>query len=157
MAVPTKLGDAVLFNHDTWHSSFNGSQKRRMFTLNCTRRPKSPADEQTFRKYLSIHSAGAGNLITQRGMFYPPIVDTADAARWVHLEQASRVHDELFPHLSQAATEGKQPHDIIPAREVEAVRVEIEAEAARWPETMYRPWEQEGAADEGAGVAAAKL
>jgi hypothetical protein len=42
-----------------------------MFTMNCTRRAKTPADQLQFRKYISIHSPGPGNIVTGHGMFYP--------------------------------------------------------------------------------------
>ena len=67
--VPTKLGDVVIFNHDCYHASFNGGEKRRMFTMNCTRRPKTHADSLQFKKYISIHSPGPSNKVTGRGMF----------------------------------------------------------------------------------------
>jgi hypothetical protein len=148
VAVPTKLGDVVMFNHDIFHASFNGSRQRRMFTLNCTRRPKSPADTHTFRKYISIHSPGARDVITGGGMFYPPLLRTANAARWLHLEQAARVHDELFPHLSAKATAGKLPHEVAPERDILAVRAEIDVDAAQFPQTPYRPWEDDAASME---------
>ena len=31
LAVPTKLGDVVMFSHDTFHASFNGGEKRRAY------------------------------------------------------------------------------------------------------------------------------
>ena len=63
------------------------------------------------------------------------------AERWVHLEEASRVHDELFPHLAAGVT------DRTPLREVEDLREELEREiaVACTKETLYRPWEPSAA------------
>ncbi|MFL2540567.1 MAG: hypothetical protein ACJ0UT_01075, partial [Candidatus Latescibacterota bacterium] len=92
-------------NHDLYHASFGGNTRRRMFTMNCTRRAKNPADMATLRDYLSKHSPGAGNLDTSAGMFFPTIIDTADEARMAHMRQPIEVHDEMFPHLVRAAGE----------------------------------------------------
>eukprot|EP01052_Picozoa_sp_SAG31_P007645 SAG31_NODE_367_length_16811_cov_20.811584_16_plen_177_part_00 len=96
LPIPTKLGDCIVFNHDCFHASFGGGaiatyhgeiptkfttccpmpagSRRRMFTLNCTRHAKRPADLATLRKYISIHSPGANNKLTHGGMFYPSIL-----------------------------------------------------------------------------------
>ena len=41
IAVETNPGDIVIFNHDLYHASFGGGSRRRMFTMNCTRRAKT--------------------------------------------------------------------------------------------------------------------
>ena len=33
LPVPTQPGDIVVFNHKTFHASFGGGQRRRMFTV----------------------------------------------------------------------------------------------------------------------------
>lgn len=101
VALETQPGDLLIFNHDTYHAAFGGNTRRRMFTMNCTRRAHTPEDMELCRKYLSVHSAGGYNVDTGAGMFFPLMLDTADAARWVHLEQANQVHDELFPQFAR--------------------------------------------------------
>lgn len=101
VALETKPGDVLIFNHDLYHAAYGGSQRRRMFTMNCTRHAKTPEDLTTARKYLSIHTAGANNVDTGAGMYYPTMIDTADAKRMVHLAQPIAIHDELFPQFAR--------------------------------------------------------
>ena len=101
IALETMPGDVVIFNHDLFHASFGGKGWRRMFTMNCTRHTESPEDMVTQRKYLSIHTPGAGNTYTGGGMYYPTMLDTANEKRMRHLAQCTEIHDELFPHLAR--------------------------------------------------------
>lgn len=101
VALETEPGDVLIFNHDLYHAAFGGSQRRRMFTMNCTRRAKTPTELATARQYLSVHSAGGYNVDTGAGMYFPTMIDTADDRRMVHLEQPIAIHDELFPHLAR--------------------------------------------------------
>ncbi|HEV2474337.1 MAG TPA: phytanoyl-CoA dioxygenase family protein [Chthonomonadales bacterium] len=100
-ALPTEPGDIVAFNHDLFHSSWGGGPRRRMFTMNCTIAYRTAAELELGRKYLSIHSAGGYNVDTGAGMYFPLMLDTANAARRRHLEQPAAIHDELFPHLAR--------------------------------------------------------
>lgn len=99
VALETRPGDIVIFNHDLYHAAFGGHERRRMFTLNCTRHAENPEDLVMARKYLSIHSAGASNFDTGAGMFYSTMIDTANQDRMIHLEQPIEIHDELFPQF----------------------------------------------------------
>jgi hypothetical protein len=101
-ALETKPGDVVIFNHDLFHAAFGGGQRRRMFTMNCTRPCTTDEDLDTLHRYLSVHSAGGSQTRTGAGMFYPTILDTADEARMIHLAQCAAVHDELFPEYRRA-------------------------------------------------------
>ena len=103
VALESRPGDAVIFNHDLYHAAFGGGTRRRMFTLNCTRRAKTPQDMETLREYLSHHSPGAGKIDTSAGMYFPTMLDTADEARLEHMRQPAEVHDEMFPHLARTA------------------------------------------------------
>jgi len=69
--------------------------------MNCTRHAKTPEDLATAHKYLSIHTAGANNIDTGAGMYYPTMIDSADAQRMVHLAQPIAIHDELFPQFAR--------------------------------------------------------
>ena len=44
LALETTPGDLVIFNHDLYHASFGGNQRRRMFTMNLTRPCTNDAD-----------------------------------------------------------------------------------------------------------------
>jgi len=77
----TNPGDIVVFNHSIKHASFGGSERRRMFTMNFSRR--YPEDKlQELR-----------DLIAQRARFWidraygETMVRTAGPERMVHLEQ----------------------------------------------------------------------
>lgn len=101
LALETTPGDLVIFNHDLYHASFGGDQRRRMFTMNLTRPCTSDADLATLRDYLSRHSPGGYQVVTGGGMFYPTMLNTASPERMVHLRQCAEVHDELFPELAR--------------------------------------------------------
>ncbi|MEZ4727380.1 MAG: phytanoyl-CoA dioxygenase family protein [Caldilineaceae bacterium] len=101
VALETQPGDVLIFNHDLYHAAFGGNQRRRMFTMNCIRHAKTPEDLAVAYKYLSIHSAGGYNVDTGAGMYFPPMIDTADEKRMVHLAQPMAIHDELFPQFAR--------------------------------------------------------
>ena len=102
-ALETTPGDLVIFNHDTWHAAYGGGNRRRMFTMNLTRRAKTPEDMQLLREYLRVHSPGGYKVDTGAGMYFPTIINTADSQRSAHLEQCAEVHDNLFPQYARAA------------------------------------------------------
>ena len=101
IALETNPGDLVIFNHDLYHASFGGGNRRKMFTMNLTRNCKTEADLETLHQYLSVHSPGGYNVETGAGMYFPTMVDTADEGRLVHLSQIAAIHDEMFPHLAR--------------------------------------------------------
>jgi hypothetical protein len=99
VALETNPGDVVVFNHDTYHSSWGGGAWRRMFTMNCTRHGRTDEDLALGRRYVSVHSPGGYNVATGAGMYFPTMLQTADDRRMLHLFQSARVHDELFPQF----------------------------------------------------------
>ena len=101
VALESKLGDIVVFNHDLYHAAFGGSARRRMFTMNLTRQGKTPEDIKLVRDYVSHHSAGGYNVALGAGMYTPIMLDTAGEARKVHLRQCAQIHDELFPQFAR--------------------------------------------------------
>jgi hypothetical protein len=81
LALETQLGDVVVFNHDLKHSAWGGSQRRRMFTMNCCER--YPADKlQDLRDYI-----GSGARFWVERAYDDTLVRTASPERMVHLEQ----------------------------------------------------------------------
>ncbi len=102
LALESDPGDVVIFNHDLYHASFGGSERRRMFTMNCTRHASTPEDLDLAHSYLSIRSPGNNDVDTGAGMFYPTMLDTAHEARMAHLRQAATIHDELYPQFARA-------------------------------------------------------
>ena len=88
VALETRPGDVVLFNHNLKHASFGGSGRRRMFTMNCCQRyPAGSLPE--LRDYL----AGAARFWAERA-YGDQMRATAGPRRMVHLEQclANDVH-----------------------------------------------------------------
>lgn len=80
-ALETQPGDVLVFNHDTKHSAWGGSTRRRMFTMNCCQRyPESKLDD--LREYI-----GHGSRFFIERAYDDTIVRTASPERRVHLEQ----------------------------------------------------------------------
>ena len=100
LALETNPGDVVIFNHDLYDASFGGGDRRRMFTMNCTINPKTPEKQEQVWQYMRVHTPGSNNYVTGAGMYYPPMIDTADENRMTHLRQPIEIHDQLFPHLT---------------------------------------------------------
>ncbi len=81
VALETRPGDVVLFNHNLKHSAFGGSARRRMFTINCCQRyPGRLLPE--LRDYI----AGAARFWIERA-YGDAMINTAGPQRMVHLEQ----------------------------------------------------------------------
>jgi ectoine hydroxylase-related dioxygenase (phytanoyl-CoA dioxygenase family) len=81
VALETRPGDVVLFNHNLKHSAFGGSARRRMFTMNCCQRyPDRLLPE--LRDYI----AGAARFWIERA-YGDAMMSTASPQRMVHLEQ----------------------------------------------------------------------
>ena len=101
IALETNPGDVVIFNHDLFHASFGGTSRRRMFTMNCTIKPETSEELEQVRRYMQAHTPGSNNYVTGAGMYYPPMIDTADENRLQYLRQPIEIHDQLFPHLAR--------------------------------------------------------
>ena len=81
IALETKPGDILVFNHDIKHSAWGGSTRRRMFTMNCCQR--YPEDKlPALRDYIS----GGSRFLIERS-YDNTVVRTASPERMVHLEQ----------------------------------------------------------------------
>jgi hypothetical protein len=120
-ALETMPGDVVIFNHDTYHASFGGGARRRMFTMNLTKHCDSPEDHERLRQYLSRHSPG-GYKLPIGGMYFNPIIETASPGRMRHLEQCRAVHDEIFPQLKAVMTHQQQVEGMLRTLHPESVQ-----------------------------------
>jgi hypothetical protein len=81
IALDTTPGDILVFNHDLKHATYGGSQRRRMFTMNCSQR--YPNDKlQSLRDYM----AGGARFWVEHA-YNDTIVRTASPERKMHLEQ----------------------------------------------------------------------
>ena len=98
VALETRPGDVVCFNHNTKHAAFGGSKRRRMFTINlCQRYPKDRL--QDLRDYI----AGSARFWVER-KYGDIMVATAGPERMVHLEQPM-ANDGHLAELAQKARE----------------------------------------------------
>ena len=97
-ALPVKPGDLLMFNHATKHASFGGGTRRRMFTINLQRRHQDE-DLQLLRDEV------AGNARFWHDKAYGEVmIETANPARMVHLEQRL-ANDDHLPELVRKARE----------------------------------------------------
>jgi len=81
MALETKPGDVVMFNHNTKHAAFGGGQRRRMFTMNLSQHyPEHLIPE--LRKYVE----GAARFWATEP-YHASILKNAPPSRMKHLEQ----------------------------------------------------------------------
>jgi hypothetical protein len=98
IALETTPGDILVFNHDLKHAAFGGSQRRRMFTMNCCQRyPESQL--QDLRDYI----AGGARFWVEQA-YSETMIRTADPARMAHLEQCI-ANDGHLVELSRQARE----------------------------------------------------
>ena len=96
VALETEPGDLVVFNHNTWHASFGGSRRRRMFTMNLHKRGKTAEELEWVDEYLQHHCPVAHGFKIG-GMYTDLILDTAPPERLVHLEQLYTRHAQVHP------------------------------------------------------------
>jgi hypothetical protein len=98
IALETRPGDILVFNHDLKHAAFGGSQRRRMFTMNCCQR--YPDDKlQNLRDYMS-----GGARFWVEHAYGETMIHTATPMRMTHLEQCL-ANDGHLAELSRKARE----------------------------------------------------
>lgn len=81
IAIDVTPGDLLVFDHNIFHSSFNGGPNRRMFTINLCERYQED-DLQELRDYI----AGSARFWIDR-MYSETMMGTASSRRMKHLEQ----------------------------------------------------------------------
>jgi hypothetical protein len=103
LVLETSPGDVVIFNHNLKHAAFGGSERRRMFTINCSMR--FPEEElPSFRNYVSAHA----RFWTDR-LYGETMMATAGAGRMVHLEQGMANDGHLAELAAKARAEMPEP------------------------------------------------
>ena len=103
VAVETAPGDVVVFHQGTKHSAWGGGDRRRMFTLNCTRR-HTEAELPIMRQEVANFARFLTDSVYGRAM-----VATAPPARMRHLEQPLANQDHLPALSAQARRERGVP------------------------------------------------
>jgi hypothetical protein len=104
IALGSNPGDIVCFNHNLMHSSWGGGRARRMFTLNCSARARTPEEIAELRAYISGHS-----LYHMERLSTETMRSTASPERWVHLEQGLEHEDVLPPLTAERRAKGEPP------------------------------------------------
>lgn len=103
IALDSQPGDVVVFNQATKHSAWGGNSRRRMFTINCTRRYQ-PGEEQWLRNEV----AGFARFWVD-SVYGPAMLRTATPARMVHLEQGLGQDEFLAGEVVKAKVTMTEP------------------------------------------------
>jgi hypothetical protein len=99
----TRPGDLAIFDHRTFHSSWNGGKRRRMFTMNCCQRwPEHRKDE--LRNYL----AGHARFFIEENVG-PAMLRVANARMRRHLEQPMECDDLLPIRVAELRAAHQEP------------------------------------------------
>ncbi len=96
VALETNPGDLAIFYHDTFHASFGGSKRRRMFTMNLIKHGKTEEELARVDGYLRSHCPVAHGFKIG-GMYTDLMLDTADSERLRHLAQLHERHALVHP------------------------------------------------------------
>ena len=97
VAVETNPGDLAIFYHDTFHASFGGNQRRRMFTMNLIKHGKTEEEIERVDRYIRHHSPTAHGFKIG-GMYTDLMLDLASSERLRHLAQMHQRHPFVFPN-----------------------------------------------------------
>jgi hypothetical protein len=103
VALETSPGDIAIFNHNLKHAAFGGSERRRMFTINCCTRA---AEHQlaALRGYINVHS----RFWIDR-LYGETMMATAGPTRMVHLAQCREQDFELAALAADARRTMSEP------------------------------------------------
>ncbi len=104
MALETRPGDVVAFNHNLMHASFGGSVRRRMFTINCCAQCVSEPEIRELKQYIGNHYR---YWIDQ--MHSDIMRRTASPARMRHLQQVIDNEGHLPALSAKARLEMAEP------------------------------------------------
>ncbi len=96
VALESQPGDVVVFNQNTKHSAWGGSDRRRMFTINCTAR-YSEADIPLLKNEI-----GAFARFWVDRIYGEAMLQTAGPQRMKHLEQPLAYEDHLAAEVVKA-------------------------------------------------------
>jgi hypothetical protein len=103
IALESNPGDVVIFNQTTKHSSWGGSSRRRMFTINCT------------AHYAEAEIPLLRNEVASFARFWPDslygeaMMRTASPQRLVHMQQGLMQQDHLAAEVVKAKATMKEP------------------------------------------------
>lgn len=104
IALDSKPGDVVAFNHNLMHAAFGGSNQRRMFTLNCCRHCETREEIQDLESYIGGHDRFLND-----HMHSDQMKATASPARMRHLTQVMAHEGHLAELAAKARTTMAEP------------------------------------------------
>ena len=103
IALESNPGDVVVFNQNTKHSAWGGSNRRRMFTINCT------AHYTESEMPLLRNEVAAFARFWVDSVYGAAMLRTATPQRLVHLQQAIDQQDHLAEEVRKAKLTMKEP------------------------------------------------
>ena len=103
IALESKPGDVVIFNQNTKHSAWGGGNRRRMFTINCTKRYAE--DEIPLLR----NEIGAFARFWVNSVYGDAMLRTASAERMVHLKQPLEYQSHLVDEVIKAKATMTEP------------------------------------------------
>ena len=104
IALESRPGDVVVFNHNLQHAAFGGGSQRRMFTLNLSQRARTPAELRELREFIN---SAARFWVEQTHS--EVMRRTASPERMRHLAQVIENEDELPALVRQAKATMAEP------------------------------------------------
>jgi hypothetical protein len=97
-------GDVMIFNHNILHASFGGNSRRRMFTLNLSRRAATAEELEDLRAYIGVHDRFLiDSLVGEKNLA------SATPSRRVHFEQVLANQEHLAPASARLREESAVP------------------------------------------------
>jgi ectoine hydroxylase-related dioxygenase (phytanoyl-CoA dioxygenase family) len=103
ISLDSRPGDVVVFNQNTKHSAWGGSNRRRMFTINCTRRYED-ADIPLLQNEVAAFAR-----FWVDNVYGDAMLRTASEARMVHLRQPLTQLDHLVAAVRVAKETMDEP------------------------------------------------
>lgn len=103
IALESNPGDVVIFNQATKHSSWGGSTRRRMFTINCT------AHYQESEMHLLRNEVAGFARFWPDSVYGKAMMRTASPQRLVHMQQALSQEAHLAAEVVKAKATMKEP------------------------------------------------
>ncbi len=104
VALESRPGDVVAFNHNLMHASFGGDRRRRMFTLNNCRRCETVEEIQDLEKYIGAHAR-----FWVEHLHSDVMRGTASPSRMRHLRQVMEHEGGLAALSARARAEMTEP------------------------------------------------
>ncbi|MBV9848375.1 MAG: phytanoyl-CoA dioxygenase family protein [Armatimonadetes bacterium] len=104
VALESRPGDVVAFNHNLHHAAFGGNNRRRMFTMNLCQRATTPEEIADLRGFINSQAR-----FWMEHTHSDVMRRTASPERMRHLEQVMANEDELAELSRRARTTMAEP------------------------------------------------